>query len=140
MFEKQTPQQLLANMKQCYAENLGLYDYLRLSIGHDFKALSLLSKAVLNCQATEESCDAVMEEINLVFARNAFVEMYHYFGSQLVKEGVDVDKHGKEMFMAVISFIAFTPQVELSYLCNEGFDYALVDQLGLSHLVAGVGV
>ena len=140
MFEKQNPQQLLANMQHCYAENLAAYEDVRKGVSSNLQTLSLLSKAVLNCQATEESRDTLMEEINLVFARNQFIELYRYFACQLVKEGIDMDEHGGEMFDALLGFIASTPQVELSYMCNEGFDCALVDMVGMSHLVAGVGV
>ena len=127
--QQPTPQQMLANMKHCYAKELAFYEGVRKIFGNNLQMTGLLSKAVENLRVVENSENSVMDECHLLFARFTFVEMYQAFRHQLEDEGINADENPILVINRLISFMACTPQEELEYLFQGNFQDCSLTQL-----------
>lgn len=128
MFRQEDAPQLAAQMRQCYADELALYEKVRELVGRDLSLTSLLTRAVDNLRVAE-SDDIASDEVHLLFARFTFVQMYSMFQRQLREEGVNLFEEMEIVVHRLISFMAFTPQEELEYLFQGHYEDASLTQL-----------
>ena len=126
--QQANPQQLLSQMRECYAPELAHYERLRKLVGSDLKLTYLLTKAVENLRVAS-SDDTASDEVHLLFARFTFAQMYSVFIQQLMDEGYDMFDNIEVGTHRLFSFIACTPQEELEYLFQGHYEDASLGQL-----------